>query len=146
MRTHKGCLARCPDVVPRADLERTDPARRMRGTAGDIPVAETGRAPPIAAVDTALAALESCLFATDPSLPIAAADRRLRRGKSNADRFVHHTAANLLSPRVKTYSRTLTSRSRNTSTKHRLKLSAVQGGQQALTVSLAVAAMSIPQI
>jgi hypothetical protein len=46
----------------------------MCGTAGDIPVDETGRAPPIAAVDTAHAALESYSFATDPSLPIAAAD------------------------------------------------------------------------
>ena len=60
---------RRPDIAARTGLERTDPVRRMRGTAGDIPVAETGRAPPIAAVDTALAALESCLFATDPSLP-----------------------------------------------------------------------------
>ena len=46
--------------------------RRMRGTAGDISGAETGRAPPIAAVDTAHAALESYSFANDPSLPIAA--------------------------------------------------------------------------
>jgi hypothetical protein len=114
----------------------------MRGTAGDIPVAETGRAPPIAAVDTALAALESCLFATDPSLPIAAADRRLRRGKSNADRFVHHIAANFLNVLVCT---THTVQEHNDST-FTSALSAVQGGQQALTVSLAVAAMSIPQI
>jgi hypothetical protein len=46
----------------------------MRGTAGDIPGAETGRAPPIAAVDTAHPALESYSFATDPALPIAAVD------------------------------------------------------------------------
>ncbi len=74
MRTQAGCLARCPDVAARTDLGRTDPVRRMRGTAGDITGAETGRAPPIAAVDTAHAALESYSFATDPSLPIAAAD------------------------------------------------------------------------
>ena len=46
----------------------------MCGTAGDIPVDETGRAPPIAAVDTAHPALESYSFATDPALPIAAVD------------------------------------------------------------------------
>jgi hypothetical protein len=46
----------------------------MRGTAGDIRGAETGRAPPIAAVDTAHAAWESYSFATDPALPLAAVD------------------------------------------------------------------------
>jgi hypothetical protein len=51
-----------------------DTVRRMRGTAGDILGAEAGRAPPIAAVDTAQAAWESYSFATDPALPIAAAD------------------------------------------------------------------------
>ena len=59
-RAEAGCLlCRAASVVAHS---RKDLERRMRtaGDIGDIPLAEAGRAPPIAAVDTADAARESC--------------------------------------------------------------------------------------